>query len=504
LFFNNKLYIIIVNLIIIFWFNNMASISNLVITDPKVYTTFSAKRQGSCGETLGRIVFAPFALARGAIGLCKTVLQSAFQPYVYHASSEKYRMKLDADRLEKSREDLRAIGGQTVALQTVDGDWIEAMYFDVNDFKSAMVGHGGRFVVDPSGKQFLRSYSDELTTLLRKNLKLEGKYVKDEAVPDDLVFQVELPSSAPGDPLVGKKQVMILTQGNGGIFEKDRTTVAQTLFKGQSCMVFNVRGTGRSHGKPNEERSYRDIEAVYQFLRSKGFNPEEMCVNGYCLGAGLAVDLASRHPVHLILDRPFARIGDVMADIARDFVMERIKVDPENWCVQKIGDLTSDVVASVIDRCVISYNNQSKLPRVQGSILFVHSDQDEVIPLRSRNRMEEAVRACPNATIQTSDEFEHNDPWDEETEEIYQDHLRKHGMVRRYPNTAIPPSISLARLNRAPLLPKMALRALVLGASGAVASGPQGAVVTMLVGEGLAAGYKKRNKLAKQSRDPDR
>ncbi len=475
---------------------NMSVISGIRVLDPKVRETFRAQSPRSCMATLGKIVFAPLTIAKSAFHLGRTVLQTVFQPYIYHASSAKFKQKLDCERLEKSREDLRQIGGSTVAIQTTDGDWIEAMYFDVNEFKSAMVSHGGRFIVDPSGKQYLRSYSDELTETLRKTMKLEGRFVVDPDVEDDLVFEVELTKSAPLDPEVSQRQVMILTQGNGGIFEKDRASVAATLLKGQSCMVFNVRGTGRSHGKPNEDRSYRDIEAVYQYLIHKGFTPDQMCVNGYCLGAGLAVDLASRHPVNLILDRPFARIGDVMADVARDYIVELVKLDPENPRTQMIGNFTSDAVSSVIDHFVISYNNKSKLPRVRGSILYVHSDKDEVIPVRSREKMKEALKVCPNATIQTSDAFEHCEPWDEATEQVHQDHSRRYGMARRYPNTSIPPSLALDRLSRHPIFrltdTKFKASALV---GAAAATGGVPAVVTTSVVLGAREGYKRRKAL---------
>lgn len=477
----------------------MSSISVLDPFNPKVEERFQVQKKRSCTHLLSRIVFAPVVIAKGAFHCFRNIAQSALQPHIYPASSEKFKEKLDVDRLEQSREVLRSIGGQTVALQTTDGDWLEAMYFDVENFKRAMMNKGGRFIVTPSGKQFLRSYSDELTTILGEAMKLDGTYVNDPDVIDDQVFQVELSDSTSTDPQIFQKQAMILTQGNRGIFEMNRSSVIATLLKGQSCVTFNIRGTGRSHGKPNEERSYRDIEAVYLFLQSKGFSSNQICVWGYCLGAGLAVELASQYPIHLILDRPFAKIGDVAVHFARAYINKYIKVDLENPKIKGIVDLVTNISSSAINLFIISYDNLSKLPRVKGSIFYVHSDEDGVIPEGSRNKMREALKRNELAIIQTSDAFEHGGPWDSETEQIHETYLRKNGMFRRYPNTAAPPLISLGRLIRRPLLCRkqvQSIQASVLLGGASLAWGPPGAVLTAVTlgAAAYADSTKKRSK----------
>lgn len=469
-----------------------ATISPLDLRSPDIHETFSTRRKPCCTRVLYAVASAPLSVAQGAYTLTRKLVQKAIRKYVYYASSDAFKAKMDAARIDLSRQAMREFGGKTVAIQTKDGDWIEGMFFDAEDFKRAIVQAGGRFIVTASGEQLIRSYDDRLTKALKAGLKLDGTYVDDPHVDDDLVFQVKLPPATLVEPSISRKQVMILTQGNGGIFEMDRAHIGETLLTGQSCMVFNLRGTGRSHGAPNENRTYEDIDAVYQFLRSKGFAPSQIGVKGYCLGAGLAVELATRHPVHLILDRPFSRIGDIVGDIAADLATEYMKTDPKTLKGRILRGLVTRLVATGTDTFAISYNNASKIHRVQGSILFIHSDVDEVIPERSREIIQAAVRKHPRATIHTSDKFGHNHFWDEATDRFHLQHLKRGGLFRRYPNTAVPLHVSLARLEKAEREKRQqALRASVV-AGGLVAVGPAGASAGAVGTEMASVAYKHR------------
>jgi len=276
---------------------------------------------------------------------------------------------MDGTRLENSRQRLREIGGQTVLIRAEDGNLMEGMYFDVENFRRAIVERGGQFLVRDDGKYVLRSYDPDLTKLLRESFDLEGQEVSyPEMLGFEYAFEIELDYDARFSPTGHEKRAAILTQGNAGLFEMDRADVVKTLLSGQSCMVFNLRGTGRSHGTPNEARSYQDIEAVCQFLNAKGFPDSKITVHGYCLGSGMAVDLASRRRVDLVLDRTFAKIGDVMADTVKDQADEYFEALP-GISKRLLNLFIESVVPRGANWLVMSYDNASKIKHVRGSIL---------------------------------------------------------------------------------------------------------------------------------------
>lgn len=82
---------------------------------------------------------------------------------------------------------------------------------------------------------------------------------------------------------------------------------------GQSVLLFDYPGYGRSTGKPSELGCYEAAEACWQWLTmQRGIAAEDVLIVGRSLGTAVAVDLASRHrPRALVLISPFTSIPDV-------------------------------------------------------------------------------------------------------------------------------------------------------------------------------------------------
>jgi len=416
--------------------------------DASIRDTFQAKwsRRPAC-ERITSILSLPFYPVKKGYQLFRNILQIAVRPLVYHACSKQFVKKMDGDRLETSRERLRMIGGQTVLLVTEDGGFLEGMYLDIENFRRAITARGGQFLVREDGKYVLRSYEPELTKLLKESFDLVGKEVScpQLLIEEDYVYEIELPIGEGSAPTGSQKQAMVLTQGNAGLFEMNRAKIMSVLLSGQSCMVFNLRGTGRSHGSPNEERSYRDIEAVAQFLHSKGYEDSQISVQGYCLGSGMAVDLAARRPVHLILDRPFSKIGDVMASVVKGKAEEHLPLSER----QKgfLGRAIEIIVPIGANWAVMSYDNGSKIKRVRGSICYILSEKDDVIPEPSRENLKNAV-VKKGGTVWGSGEFDHCGSWDPRTEQFFVSHMSDHRLTRRHLPTMPPPRLALHSLVR--------------------------------------------------------
>ena len=132
---------------------------------------------------------------------------------------------------------------------------------------------------------------------------------------------------------------------------------------GVSVFLFDYRGYGRSQGTPSEEGIYRDAEAALAYLDSReDIDPERIVFFGRSLGAGVAVELATRYcPYGLILESPFPSIR-YMARRAYPFLPV--------WPFLRTR-----------------YDSLAKIGKVQAPVLVLHGDRDDIVPLEGATRL---------------------------------------------------------------------------------------------------------------------
>jgi fermentation-respiration switch protein FrsA (DUF1100 family) len=153
------------------------------------------------------------------------------------------------------------------------------------------------------------------------------------------------------------EMAVLLCHGNAGNISHRLETCRLLLELGLSVFVFDYRGYGRSQGAPSEEGTYRDGEAAYDWLRTKGFAPGQIVLFGESLGGAVAVELALHRPVKgVILVSTFTSIPDVGADIFPWLPTRRI--------------------------CTVRYETANKVARLKTPLLFMHSRTDTIIRYR--------------------------------------------------------------------------------------------------------------------------
>lgn len=83
---------------------------------------------------------------------------------------------------------------------------------------------------------------------------------------------------------------------------------------GFAVFAYDYHGYGTSNGKPNEQNTYDDIDAAYDYLTTTlKIPPQKIIVYGYSIGSGPTVDLAIRKPIAgIILEAPFTSTFRVM------------------------------------------------------------------------------------------------------------------------------------------------------------------------------------------------
>ncbi len=167
-------------------------------------------------------------------------------------------------------------------------------------------------------------------------------------------------------PVERAERVVLMCHGNAGSIE-DRLGHAEAITRmGQSFLIFDYRGYGRSEGKPDEEGTYRDSEAAYDWLRERGYRSEQIVAFGVSLGAAIAVELACRRELAaLVIDSAFSS----MLDVGR----ETYPWLPVRYILR------------------IDYDSVSKIGGVDIPFLVFHSAGDRLIPIEQARRLYEAA-----------------------------------------------------------------------------------------------------------------
>ena len=157
------------------------------------------------------------------------------------------------------------------------------------------------------------------------------------------------------------RPVILYFPGNGdflaGLVGRFKTMTAD----GTGLVALSYRGYAGSSGAPSEDGLLRDGAAAYSFATAR-YDAQRIVAWGFSLGTGVAVAVASEHPIRkLILEAPYTSIADVAAVQFR-FVPVRLLIrDP----------LHSD----------------ERIARVTAPLLIVHGAQDQTIPIAFGERL---------------------------------------------------------------------------------------------------------------------
>lgn len=133
-----------------------------------------------------------------------------------------------------------------------------------------------------------------------------------------------------------------------------------------NILVFNYRGVGRSTGFPVcSQDLVADGAACMEFLQgAKGVPTENIFAYGHSLGAGVAAHLLANNEkyrkAHLISDRSFSSLGDIVACVASSLVGRTLGgrtkrfFEKQGWVLNSVDDIckiegTSLVVAAERD-----------------------------------------------------------------------------------------------------------------------------------------------------------
>jgi fermentation-respiration switch protein FrsA (DUF1100 family) len=157
------------------------------------------------------------------------------------------------------------------------------------------------------------------------------------------------------------KQVVIFFHGNGEVIAWRVARFRKLYDGGFGVIAVSYRGYGGSTGSPTEAGLIVDGEAAAAFAATL-YPPERIALWGYSLGSGVAVALASKHPVgKLILEAPFTSAADIGA-AAFPFL-------PVRWLLKD------------------SFHSDDRIGAVRAPLLIMHGEKDTVVPIRFGERL---------------------------------------------------------------------------------------------------------------------
>lgn len=161
-----------------------------------------------------------------------------------------------------------------------------------------------------------------------------------------------------------ERGAVVVSHGNGSNLSRESGRAyrwQQALDR--AVVLYDYPGYGKSTGRPSEDGCYAAGDAVVRWLCDRqGVPVGEVLVVGESLGGAVAVELAVRHPVRmLVLEGAFTSFPD-MAQI-------RVPCYPARYLVHN------------------RMENEAKIARVRCPVLITHGTADSVVPFSQGERL---------------------------------------------------------------------------------------------------------------------
>lgn len=155
--------------------------------------------------------------------------------------------------------------------------------------------------------------------------------------------------------------VIVYFHGNGDFLAGRVSRFEAMTADGTGLVALSYRGYAGSSGAPSEDGLLRDAAAAYAFAAAR-YETQRIVVWGFSIGTGVAVGLASEHPVgKLILEAPYTSVVDVVA--------LRYRFIPVRFLVRD------------------QFRSDERIGRVTAPLLIMHGTSDLVIPFAFGERL---------------------------------------------------------------------------------------------------------------------
>ncbi|WP_409192098.1 alpha/beta hydrolase [Bradyrhizobium sp. RDM4] len=157
------------------------------------------------------------------------------------------------------------------------------------------------------------------------------------------------------------RPVVLFFPGNGDFLAGRVNRFKGIIADGTGLVALSYRGYAGSTGAPSEQGLLRDAAAAYAFATER-YDAARIVAWGFSLGTGVAVAIASEHPVgKLILEAPYTSTVDVAASLFRFVPVRLLMRDP--------------------------FHSDERIARVAVPLLIMHGTNDQAIPIAFGERL---------------------------------------------------------------------------------------------------------------------
>jgi fermentation-respiration switch protein FrsA (DUF1100 family) len=182
-------------------------------------------------------------------------------------------------------------------------------------------------------------------------------------------------------PARGKPRASVLyLHGNGENISTQFANVAWLPAQGFNVLALDYRGYGGSQGTPSFAGVQLDIDAAMRALMARpDVDPNRIIVFGQSLGAALAVHYVAHSPYRssvraVVLDSPFSDYRSIVREKLASFFL--------TWPFQWLPTVTVQN----------DYSPAASIKALAGiPVLFIHGDQDLIVPLHHSQRLYESA-----------------------------------------------------------------------------------------------------------------
>jgi len=162
-------------------------------------------------------------------------------------------------------------------------------------------------------------------------------------------------------PAKPNRPVVLFFHGNGDFLAGRVRRFKGIISDGTGLVALSFRGYAGSTGSPSEQGLLQDAAAAFAFTQAR-YAADRIVVWGFSLGTGVAVAVASEHPIgKLVLEAPYTSTVDVAASL--------LPIVP-------VGLLMRD-----------QFHSDRRIAQVKVPLLIMHGENDPAIPIRFGERL---------------------------------------------------------------------------------------------------------------------
>lgn len=168
--------------------------------------------------------------------------------------------------------------------------------------------------------------------------------------------------------------VILYLHGNAGSLRTWKDVAPTFTNLGFDILIIDYRGFGKSTGSPTEKGLYEDAHTAWRFLIERGYQPENIVLNGRSIGSGVASKLATHVNARaLILESPFTSLVAV-AKAHYPFLLPGLILK-------------------------FRFETDKRTDHIKMPVLLIHGDRDELIPPEHSYKLHEQFKGRSKLAI---------------------------------------------------------------------------------------------------------